>query len=226
MKQSSERTEKCRGRPPVRPPSETKRVIVAAAAEQFRQDGYASASVARIARSAGVSTKTLYRLFPAKSDLFAEVISQQIGRYFLPLEERELARMSTREGLEHLLTAYGRLTLSEETIFMTRLVLAESDRFPELAAVFYEQAVRRTSATIEAWLARQVAAETLQLDNVPEAAGILRGMMAMEPQRAAMLGCAPALSEEDVADRARRCTRIFLDGSVSRTRARSSGLPF
>jgi AcrR family transcriptional regulator len=168
----------------------------------------------------------LYRLFPAKSDLFAEVISQQIGRYFLPLEEKELARMALTEGLEHILTAYGRLTLSEETIFMTRLVLAESDRFPELAAVFFERAVRRTSATIEAWLAGQVAAGTLQIENVSEAAGVLRGMMAMEPQRAAMLGCATALSDEDVADRARRCTRLFLDGAATTGHGRSSGISF
>ena len=69
---------RCRGRPQVRSDEETKTVILSAAEEQFRKDGYASASISDIAKAAGVSTKTLYRLFPAKPDLFSDVISMRI----------------------------------------------------------------------------------------------------------------------------------------------------
>lgn len=47
--------------------------IVAAALAQLAAGGYASASVVAIARRAGVATGSVYRHFPSKSDLFAEV---------------------------------------------------------------------------------------------------------------------------------------------------------
>jgi AcrR family transcriptional regulator len=47
--------------------------IVEAAMAQLAEGGYASASVVGVARRAGVATGTVYRHFPSKSDLFAEV---------------------------------------------------------------------------------------------------------------------------------------------------------
>jgi AcrR family transcriptional regulator len=212
MQQEIQTEKRSRGRPKERSDEETRIVVIDAANDQFTKAGYASASISTIAQTAGVSTKTLYRLFPAKADLFSEVISAKISRYFLGLNAETLANLSVSEGIERLLAAYGRLTLSSETIAITRLVLSESDRFPEIAAVFYEQAIRRTSSTMEEWLALQVELKTLEIVDVPMATGMLRGMMSMEPQRAVMLGQIPDVSDNDIVERARTCARIFLKG--------------
>jgi AcrR family transcriptional regulator len=47
--------------------------IVDAALDQLAEGGYASASVVNVARRAGVATGTVYRHFPSKADLLAEV---------------------------------------------------------------------------------------------------------------------------------------------------------
>jgi AcrR family transcriptional regulator len=47
--------------------------IVDAALAQLAEGGYASASVVAVARRAGVATGSVYRHFPSKTDLFAEV---------------------------------------------------------------------------------------------------------------------------------------------------------
>jgi AcrR family transcriptional regulator len=47
--------------------------IVAAARELVARGGYAEASVAAVAERAGVATGTVYRHFPSKAELFAEV---------------------------------------------------------------------------------------------------------------------------------------------------------
>jgi AcrR family transcriptional regulator len=47
--------------------------IVRAALDLIRHGGYREASVAAVASSAGVATGTVYRHFPSKADLFAEV---------------------------------------------------------------------------------------------------------------------------------------------------------
>jgi AcrR family transcriptional regulator len=54
--------------------------IVDAALDQLAEGGYASASVAAVARRAQVATGTVYRHFPSKQDLFAEVFRRAAQR--------------------------------------------------------------------------------------------------------------------------------------------------
>jgi AcrR family transcriptional regulator len=67
--------------------------IVVAALDQLAEGGYASASVQAIARRAGVATGSVYRHFPSKGDLFAEVFRRASQREIDVLVEvgRELA---------------------------------------------------------------------------------------------------------------------------------------
>ena len=201
-----------RGRPQIRCDDDTKSLITEAANDQFHQNGYAAASISAIAQDAGVSTKTLYRLFPTKADLFSSVISDRIGRFFLALDPAALATADLREGLERMLTTYGMLTLSEDTIAMMRLVIGESDRFPEIATSFYQQAIVRTNAAMEAWLRKQIERGLIALEDPHAASGMLRGMMTMEPQRAAVLRQEPTLRSDEIAARAKMCADLFLRG--------------
>jgi AcrR family transcriptional regulator len=54
--------------------------IVGAALDQLAEGGYASASVVTVARRAGVATGSVYRHFPSKADLFAEVFRRASQR--------------------------------------------------------------------------------------------------------------------------------------------------
>jgi AcrR family transcriptional regulator len=56
--------------------AETRRRIVVAARELIARGGYAEAQVASVASRAGVATGTVYRHFPSKADLFAEVFRE------------------------------------------------------------------------------------------------------------------------------------------------------
>src|SRR3954471_5235547 len=51
----------------------TRERVVAAARELIARGGYQEARVAAVAARAGVATGTVYRHFPSKADLFAEV---------------------------------------------------------------------------------------------------------------------------------------------------------
>ena len=53
--------------------AETRERIVNAALELIAEGGYVNAPVAAVAERAGVAVGTVYRYFPSKSDLFAEV---------------------------------------------------------------------------------------------------------------------------------------------------------
>jgi len=71
---------------------------------------------------------------------------------------------------------------------MHRLVICECDQFPEVATTFYQFAIRRANEGVATWLRRQCERGLIKLDDPQVAAGMLRGMMSMDPQRAVMLG--------------------------------------
>src|SRR3954453_18619266 len=58
----------------------TRERIVRAALAQLAQGGYASASVQAVAARADIATGTVYRHFPSKSELFAEVFRRASAR--------------------------------------------------------------------------------------------------------------------------------------------------
>src|SRR3954454_21213069 len=60
--------------------AQTRERIVVAAMDQLADGGYASATVQSVATRAGVATGTVYRHFPSKSDLFAEVFRRASQR--------------------------------------------------------------------------------------------------------------------------------------------------
>ncbi len=201
-----------RGRPRIRPDEETRRLIIEAARHEFQTNGYAQASMASVAQKAGISTKTMYRLVPTKADLFRSVVSDRISRFMLELDPEALDAFALEDALERMLVTYGSLTLDGETIAMIQLVIGECDRFPEIAAAFYETAICRVGEAMEAWLQRQCDRGLIDIDDVRMATGLLRGMMVQEPQRAVMLGQRVPPDHAEISGRAQYCARIFLDG--------------
>src|SRR5258705_12486976 len=71
---------RCRGRPQVRPDDETRQIIYEAARHAFAGSGYAATSMEAVARRAGVSTKTLYRLITNKASLFDGMVTDRLDR--------------------------------------------------------------------------------------------------------------------------------------------------
>jgi AcrR family transcriptional regulator len=201
-----------RGRPQLRSDEETRHLIVEAAAGEFQANGYAGTSMSTVAQRAGISTKTMYRLIPTKADLFTRVVADRIQLFMLAIDDETLDEDGLLPALERILVAYGRLTLSEETIAINRLVIGEYDRFPEIGQAFYETAIMRTNLAIETWLRRQNQRGLIELPDPQAATGMLRGMMIMELQRAVMLGRRSAPDEAEIAYRAKLCARVFLRG--------------
>jgi len=202
-----------RGRPQLRSDDDTRELIVEAAAREFQANGYAGTSMGFVAQHAGVSTKTLYRLVPTKADLFTGVVTSRIRQFLLNIDEHVLDGQDLDAGLEHILIAFGTLTLSAEVIAMNRLVIGESERFPEIAKTFYENAIVPVNAVIEGWLQRQSDLGRLRIDDVHIASGMLRGMMILEPQRVAMLRQREAPERPEIVMRARLCAKLFLHGA-------------
>ncbi|MFQ6538212.1 MULTISPECIES: TetR/AcrR family transcriptional regulator [Aphanothece] len=126
--------------------------ILEGARREFLRHGYAATSMDRVARAAAVSKATVYSHFSDKEALFRALTEQLVGerlselfgaspREALPSEPaaalRELAArcLASREGQPPFLS-------------FLRLVIGESERFPELARTFVAQLERTGVAQV------------------------------------------------------------------------------
>lgn len=186
--------------------------MLEAARHAFAGDGYAATSTEELARSAGISTKTLYRLFPGKAVLFEAMCADRLERLLSAVDLQAGDEVDIETGLRAALLACADLALDPEVVALQRMVLQESAAFPELAANFYRNGISRTVRALAGWLRVQVKKKRIALDDVDEAAGMLIGMVASAPQRAAVYGGIPLPSRKQIERRVQICAALFLDG--------------
>lgn len=131
--------------------------IVTAAMEVFAERGFAAARLEEVAARAGVSKGTLYLYFPSKDELFKAVIRAAI----LPNLEQAEAMVASVGGpcfplLERLLRMVARLIATTRMAMIPRLVIAEAGNFPELAAFYHREVIRRGFGVVAALLRRGI----------------------------------------------------------------------
>lgn len=198
------------GRPPLRSDDETRALIIAAAARAFLETGYIRTGIDTIARDAGVSTRTLYRLFAAKEDLLKEAMEARIDVAFGNLDAARVTGTDPYASLEALLLSYSRLALSDEAVRLTRLVAAERQEVPALADS-YRRATARITGIFEAWVREQQKSGFLRSGNAEMAVHLLRGTI-NEAQRQILLGLREPLTMAEQRDWVKASVAMFLDG--------------
>jgi AcrR family transcriptional regulator len=118
-------------------------LIVEAARQAFLDGGYAETSMDSIAKSAGVSIKTVYRHFDDKDDLFLAVM--QTACSVEAADDRAAARDWPDKipslGLQLGAVEYLRHALSPEQIALYRVVLRDAGKFPELGKRYSQEVV-------------------------------------------------------------------------------------
>ena len=201
-----------RGRPQARPDEETRTVILDAARQEFATSGYAATSMESVARCAGISTKTLYRLIPNKAALFEAILTNGIDRFVSRIRLKACDGSDIEGSLREAMIAVGELILDGSVIGLLRMIVAEGDKFPEISDTFYTKAIKRSESTLANWLKVQAERGLIAIDNPTETAGMLLGMLAFQPQRAVMFGHAPAPDRKELERRAGIVAALFLKG--------------
>jgi AcrR family transcriptional regulator len=210
---------RCRGRPQVRPDDESRQIIYEAARHEFAGSGYAGTSMEKVARRAGVSTKTLYRLVPNKAALFEGMVSDRLDRFLSKVNPRAGEHTDVEAALCAALRACTDLVLDEEVIALQRMVLQEAGKSSDIAGTFYRNGIQRTVAALADSLRVLQKRGLIKLGSVDEAAGMLLGMVASAPQRAAIYGGVPLPSRSQIEARVRTCAALFLRGCEVKPKA-------
>src|ERR1700737_4969250 len=117
-----------RGRPQVRPDCDTRQLIYEAARHEFSNNGYAATSIESVARRAGVSTKTLYRLIPNKAALFESMVSDRTDRFLSGIDLEAIDHSEIDQALYAALLACADLALDKEVVALQSMVLQEAGK--------------------------------------------------------------------------------------------------
>jgi len=113
-------------------PEVRRKQILEAALIEFNALGFTAASIAKIAKRAGISKANVYVHFANKDDMFETLLQGLMSR-----SQGNWSRMFDAQNAEEFVdriieTAYGGLT--DETIAIARLLITEGHRVPHLLA--------------------------------------------------------------------------------------------
>lgn len=144
--------------------------VIEGASAIFMRDGFDGASVDEIAREAGVSKATLYSYFPDKRLLFLEVAQQEIQRQAGLILDLDNVDAPAREVLTRIGRAFIDLILSPFGLSVMRVVVAESERFPQIGQTFFDNGPKLMEDRMIAYFQIAEDRNELRIPNKPFAA--------------------------------------------------------
>ncbi len=140
-------------------PEERLPQILEAARDEFAERGYGGARMTAVAERAGIAKGLIYHYFPSKESLFRATVRSCTQSIFEEAERRLAAPAgSARQMLAELLAlGYGRVCGDERERVLFKLIIAEAERFPELALFYRDEVLSRAVGIVRAVLRAGVA---------------------------------------------------------------------
>jgi TetR/AcrR family transcriptional regulator, mexJK operon transcriptional repressor len=186
--------------------------ILDAATELFLADGYGATSIEAVAQRAQLAKRTFYHRFPDKAALFAAVVHRIIEGLRPPAGVPLYQGGSLDEILVRLARLILHASLTPMALALHRLIVAEAQRFPELAAIAAGEGSRaELVGRIAAMLEREAGDGSLAIDRVEFAADQFLQLVVTLPQRRA-LGLAKPMTDAELDAWADDCVNLFLNG--------------
>ena len=177
--------------------------ILQAASDLFVEKG-AGASMAEIARRAGVSKQTLYNRFPSKTEIGRALAARRSDAVTAPLRVHDAPETVLAAFAEAMITKIG----EGQRGASLRGVALMSPVAPDLAAAIYDAGPGESLRRLASWLAEQDRLGVLAVPDPAHAAEMFSGMTLGHGHLRAILGV-PQPPIADVRARAHEITRRF-----------------
>lgn len=195
-----------------------RQVIIQTATALFLRNGYHSTSMDQIAAHAAVSKQTVYKNFADKEQLFSDIVLGVTKNSEAIIEELTSvlgsADISTIDDLRTVLTDLARSylagVLQPHILALRRLVIAEAERFPDLAMTYYEQGPARAIELIARHLSALSKRGLLRAGDPQLAAAHFAYLALAIPQDEAQFCPARQTSEAERERFATEAVRVFL----------------
>lgn len=194
-------------------PDEVRRAILDATLQLYIEKGYAGTNTDEIAALSSVSKQTIYRHFADKDDLVRAAIlgliaaaEDQGAESFDALAESDDPERDLRIfARQHL-----RDVIQPEIMRMRRRIIAEVDRFPDVAKSWYDAAPKRGHEKLAACFTRLQERGFLRMDDPVLAAEQFNWLILSIPMNRAMFDAASVTDTSRHADYADAAVDVFL----------------
>lgn len=129
--------------------------IVRAALEVFSEKGFAGARMEEIAARAGVSKGAPYLYFPTKEDLFAAVVRDVVQPNLDPIIQLAQSYDGPLDQIFRMMTQQvAHLTETTPIGRVVKLVISESQTFPEMARIWHDTVITRALGSMASLIER------------------------------------------------------------------------
>lgn len=130
--------------------------ILDAARRLFIDRGFGATNMDALALAAGVSKATIYAHYDSKKALFAATARRECGRLVarMSITKDVAGHRSLEQALTHIAEIFLDILMSPEIAGLSRMVIAESARFPELGQIYYDSAPGQTLASVAEYFAQ------------------------------------------------------------------------
>jgi TetR/AcrR family transcriptional regulator, mexJK operon transcriptional repressor len=190
--------------------------ILDVATRLFLERGYDAVSLDDILEVVGGSKATLYSYYGGKEGLFAATVQNTCKCKLASFESLDLTRLDPKAGLTTIGKQFLRAISDPYGRSMFRAMVAEAERFPQLAAAFFqagpEAVILLVRRSIEHWQARGL----LRRGNAEALAIQFLGLMMGNFHLKSLLGIAETLTDREIHAWVTRSVDLFLDGALVR----------
>lgn len=185
-------------------------IILDVARDCFLAEGFAATSMSAIAARLGGSKGTLYNYFKSKEELFAAMMQRTCEHLQAALFDVGSQTGDSEARLAHMARGFLCHLMTPDAIAIQRVVVAESERFPELGRVFYESGPKIVLGRIGAYLEDLMAAGRLRRTDPLMAAQHFKDLTMSGVYWPHMWGVAAAPSPDEVDVQVTRAVDTFL----------------
>ncbi|WVN41429.1 TetR/AcrR family transcriptional regulator [beta proteobacterium MWH-UniP1] len=131
--------------------------VIDAALALFAEFGYAQTRLDDVAAKAGISKGTVYLYFASKQDLFEAVVQDRVTPWLEAIASQTINdEEPTEQVLRNFLNWGWNQFLESKLYLIARVVLAESNNFPNLAQAYLREVMGPIHTHLEALLQRGV----------------------------------------------------------------------
>ena len=185
-------------------------MILDVARDVFMKEGYAAASMATIAAHVGGSKGTLYNYFPSKESLFAAFMQMECEGESWVAAIREAAGEDVAATLSNIGKQFLNYVLGDKAQTIHRLVIAESERFPEVGRAFYENGPRVAADYMAEWLERQISAGRLRAGDPERMAYVFLELCKSRLHQRRLWNASPQLADGEKEANVAEAVRVFM----------------
>ncbi len=182
--------------------------ILSAATKLFLSVGYGETSIDAIVEKSGGSKATLYSYYPTKADLFRAVVDSIVsGDDPSELQSLDNIRDTLVQFAEHRML----IVFSRKHRSLMRLIIAERDRFKDIARMYYERGPLRSHTQLRDYFETLIDRGLIDIRSAEEASEFFRGMLLHQRYIDQLYLDSPVPSAEEVSVRARHVVDRFLE---------------